>query len=63
MSTESESAPVIQTLRKGDLIGQHQQSDYRVYEVFQIVGDQILAICPTSWTMRSITTQEITPPF
>ena len=63
MSTESESAPVIQTLRKGDLIGQHQQSNYRVYEVIQIVGDQVLAICPTSWTIRAIATQEIAPPF
>ena len=61
MSTKSQSDSVIQALRQGDLIA--QQPSYQIYEVLKVIGNQILVICLTNWTIQSIAAQDIVPPF
>ncbi|MDV3348184.1 hypothetical protein D0962_35185 [Leptolyngbyaceae cyanobacterium CCMR0082] len=61
MSTKSQSDSVIQALRQGDLIA--QQPSYQIYEVLKVIGNQILVICLTNWTIQSIAAQDIVPLF
>ena len=61
MSTKSQSDSVIQALRQGDLI--EQQPSYQIYEVLKVIGNQILVICLTNWTIQSIAAQDVLPPF